>query len=269
QGGIYTPPSSDPGVVGQALQAQLNEMTGTPASGHYKQFGKNCSGWQSQEGYLLCTSPLNFGTYDKDNVLPYTLNYTLNVQWQPFNTVAVMLGYTGNRGRHSVIPIPFNEPGIATATHPIWGETSSYGLEVLNQNSSDCDYDYCPIAVEPWATFDAGNTDFRTPYVGYSPNAAAFKTVGVSAYDALEAHVEKRLSHNFQVGGSYTWSHSLDEQSDIGLFFTGDNPNHLRDSWSSSDFDRTHVFTANFQVDVPNAVKSSNVASYITNDWHF
>ena len=61
---------------------------------------------------------------------------------------------------------------------------------------------------------------------------------------------------------------ALDEQSDIGLFFTGDNPKHLRDSWASSDFDRTHVFTANFQVDVPNAVKEHNFASYFTNDWH-
>ena len=81
--------------------------------------------------------------------------------------------------------------------------------------------------------------------------------------------MEKRLSHHFQLGASYTWSHALDEQSDIGLFFTGDNPNHLRDSWASSDFDRTHVFTANFQVEVPNAAKEHSFASYFTNDWHF
>jgi hypothetical protein len=267
QGGIYTPPSSNPGVIGAALQAQLNEMTGTP-TGYYSQFGKDCSGWQSQEGYLLCTSPLNFGVYDKNNVLPYTINYTLNVQWQPASTVAVSVGFTGNGGRHSVIPIPINEPGIATANNPIWGENASYGMDVLNQNSSDCGYDYCPIAVEPWNTFDAGNTDFRTPYVGYSPNAADFKTVGVSAYDALETHIEKRLSHDFQFGGSYTWSHSLDEQSDIGLFFTGDNPKKLHDSWASSDFDRKHVFTANFQIDVPNATREHSFASYFTNNWH-
>jgi len=270
QGGIYTPPSSDPGVIGQALQSQLNEMTGAPASGYYAQYGKNCSGLQSQEGYFLCTSPLNFGVYDKNNKLPYTINYTLSVQWQPRSDLAITIGYTGNRGRHSVIPIPINEPGIATSANPIWGETSSYGMAVMNQNkdSGPPDYDYLPINTEPWSTFDAGNTDFRTPYVGFSPNAADFKAVGVSAYDALGAHVEKRLSHHFQVGGSYTWSHSLDEQSDIGLFFTGDNPTRLRDSWASSDFDRTHVFSANFQVEVPNAVKESNVASYITNDWH-
>ena len=267
-GGIYTPPSSDPGVITQALQAQLNEMTGTPPlTSYFNQFGKNCSGWQSQEGYFLCTSPLNFGTYNKNNVLPYTMNYTLNVQWQPANTLAIILGYSGNRGRHAVIPIPFNEPGIATPTNPIWGETSSYGMEVMNQNSSGCNFDYCPIAVEPWNTFDAGNTDFRAPYVGFSPNAATFKTVGVSAYDALDMHVEKRLSHHFQAGGSYTWSHALDEQSDIGLFFTGDNPNHLRDSWASSDFDRTHVFSVNFQASMPNLAKAHSLASYIANDW--
>jgi hypothetical protein len=246
-------------------------MTGAPQSGYFAQYGNNCSGLQAQEGYFLCTTPLNFGVYDKSNVLPYTLNYTFNVQWQPVNTVAVMLGYTGNRGRHSVIPIPLNEPGIATATNPIWGETKSYGMEVMNQNEDGGppDFDYLPIAAEPWATFDAGNTDFRAPYVGFSPNAADFKTVGVSAYDALQAHVEKRLSHHFQIGGSYTWSHALDEQSDIGLFFTGDNPQKLRDSWASSDFDRTHVFTTNFEVDVPNVVKEHTLASYVTNDWHF
>ncbi|MDR3772876.1 MAG: carboxypeptidase regulatory-like domain-containing protein [Terracidiphilus sp.] len=267
--GAYVAPSSDPGAMVQVLQQQLNQMTGSPAMGtKYAPYGKNCSGWQSQEGYTLCTQAIPFGYYDKSNVLPYTINYTLNVQWQPANTVAIMVGYTGNRGRHSVIPIPFNEPGIATSSNPIWGETSSYGMEVMDQNSENCDYDYCPIPEEPWATADSGNTDFRTPYVGYSPNSAAFKTVGVSAYDALEAHVEKRLSHNFQVGGSYTWSHSLDEQSDIGLFFTGDNPNHLRDSWASSDFDRTHVFSANFQVDVPNAAREHTAMAYVTNDWH-
>ena len=117
-------------------------MTEHAEFGYYAQFGKDCSGWQSQEGYFLCTSPLNFGTYDKSNVLPYTMNYTFNVQWQPANTVAITLGYTGNRGRHSVIPIPFNEPGIATPSNPIWGETSSYGMEVMNQNLDSCDYDY-------------------------------------------------------------------------------------------------------------------------------
>jgi hypothetical protein len=143
---------------------------------------------------------------------------------------------------------------------------------VLNQNSLFTDaygYQYYnPISGEPWNCYDGGNTDYRAPYIGYNPNAADFKAVGVSAYDALETHVEKRLSHHFQVGGSYTWSHALDEQSDIGLFFTGDDPLKLRDSWASADFDRTHVFSANFQVEVPNMAQAHSLASYIANDWH-
>jgi hypothetical protein len=259
----YIPPSSNPATINVALQNQLNIMTGQS-----QYYGPNCGGVDSQEGYLDCTPTLNFGAYDKNNVLPYTINYTLNVQWQPSNDVAVTIGYTGNRGRHSVIPVPFNESGIATPSNPIWGETSTYGFEVLNQNSTSDGYDYDPIATEPWNTATGGNTDFRAPYVGYNPNAALWKTVGDSAYDALETHLEKRLSHNFQVGASYTWSHSLDEQSDIGLFFTGTNPNDLKDSWASSDFDRTNVFSANFQVNSPKVVKDHTAASYILNDWH-
>jgi hypothetical protein len=269
----YIPPSSDPSTITQALQNQLDIMVPrTAAEKASWPNGPPCGAIDNQASYTDCTPTLNFGAYDKSNVLPYTINYTLNVQWQPTNDVAITIGYSGNRGRHSVIPVPFNEPGIATASNPIHGETSTYGFQVLNQNSFTTDtygdVDYNAIATEPWNTADAGNTDFRAPYVGYSPNAALFKTVGVSAYDALEAHVEKRLSHNFQAGASYTWSHALDEQSDIGLFFTGDNPNKLHDSWASSDFDRTHVFSANFQASTPNLAKPHSLASYFANDWH-
>jgi hypothetical protein len=269
--GSFTRPSSDPGTVTQALQQQLNIMTG-PASD--PQYGKACGGIDSQTypGYLDCTPTLNFGSYDRNNVLPYTINYTLNVQWQPRNDLAITVGYTGNRGRHAVIPLPLNEPGLASPQNPIWGETGNYGFEVLNQNSLFTDsygYQYYnSIQGEPWNTVDGGNTDFRVPFIGFNPNAADFKTVGISAYDALETHVEKRLSHHFQAGGSYTWSHALDEQSDIGLFFTGDDPLKLRDSWASADYDRTHVFSANFQVEVPNTAKEHTFASYVANGWH-
>ncbi|HEY1256978.1 MAG TPA: carboxypeptidase regulatory-like domain-containing protein, partial [Terracidiphilus sp.] len=259
----YTPPTSDPGTITSSLQNVLNGMTGKS-----KYYGPNCGGVDNQEGYTDCPDTLNFGAYDKSNVLPYTINYTFNVQWQPRNDIAILVGYTGNRGRHSVVPIPFNEPGIATPSNPIWGETASYGFEVLNQNSMSDGYDYDPIAGEPWNTEDGGNTDFRTPYIGFSPNAALFKTVGNSAYDALQTHVEKRLSYHFQAGASYTWSHALDEQSDIGLFFTGNNPNNLRSSWASSDFDRTHVVSGNFQVEIPNTASKLSTASYFLNDWH-
>ena len=231
--------------------------------------GQNCSAIDNQENYTDCPDALNFAAYDKNNVLPYAVNYALNVQWQPRNDLAITIGYSGNRGRHSVIPVPFNEPVIATAANPIHGETSTYGFEVLNTNSLGGPYgsDYNSIAGEPWNSEDGGNADFRVPYIGFSPNAADFKTSGESSYDALQTHVEKRLSHNIAGGISYTYSHSLDEQSDIGLFFTGNNPNNLRQSYASSDFDRTHGFTVNFQALLPNVAAEHSLLSYAANGW--
>lgn len=268
----FVPPSSNPAVITAALQNQLNIMTGSENVGSSSNpyIVKTCGAIGNEELYTACTPTLNFAAYDKNNVLPYTINYTLTTQWQPTHDIAVKIGYVGNRGRHAVVPIPFNEPGIATPTHPIWGETASYGFQVLNQNSiaGPYDGDYNSIAGEPWNTYDGGNTDFRQPYIGYNPNAAFFETVGTSAYDALETHLEKRLSHDFQAGVSYTFSHTYDEQSDVGIFFTGDNPNDLRSSYAHSDFDRTNVFSANFEALAPNVARPNSALAYLTNDWH-
>ncbi|HEX4154185.1 MAG TPA: carboxypeptidase regulatory-like domain-containing protein [Acidobacteriaceae bacterium] len=268
-----TPPAPgvNPAIQLTALQNQLNYMTGSTAN-----FGLNCGGVGNLEDDCT-TTPLYLGAYDKNNVLPYTMNFSLNVQWQPRPDLAVTIGYSGNRGRHSVIPIPFNEPQLATPGNPAMirgasphssNEIYSYGYDVLNGNESCGKYDDpCPIAPEPWSTYDGGNSDFRAPYPGYSPYSALFETAGNSAYDSLETHIEKRMSHNIQFGGSYTWGHALDEQSDIGLFFTGNDPNHLRNSWASADFDRTHVFNGDFVAQLPNMAKSNSLLAEITNDW--
>jgi hypothetical protein len=111
------------------------------------------------------------------------------------------------------------------------------------------------MANEPYDTYSGGNIDLRVPYVGYDPNSASFTAAGVSAYDALQAHLTKQMSHDIQAGISYTWSHTLDEQSDVGLFFTGDNPDDLRSSYADADFDETQNLTFNFVAKVPDAIR--------------
>src|SRR6202521_2724725 len=63
----------------------------------------------------------------------------------------------------------------------------------------------------------------------------SYTAAGISAYNALQAHVEKRLSHGLQVGFSYTFSHSTDEQSAMGLFYNGNNPTNLRSGYGFLD----------------------------------
>ena len=212
--------------------------------------------------------PLSFAAYARDNKLPYTIDYALNLQYQLNGSTVMTLGYTGNLGRHLVIPVPFNQPGIATAANTINGETSSYGYEVLNTASPTKAgaTSYNPISTEPYDTYDGGNIDLRVPYVGYSPNAALFKAAGISEFNALEFHLDRRLTHHVSAGVSYTFSHALDEQSDVGLFFTGDNPNNLRDSYAKADFDRTHVLNFNYVFQLPNFKVNHLLGSFV-NGW--
>ena len=51
----------------------------------------------------------SFATYSRANKLPYTINNTLDVQWQPRNDLAIEVGYVGNSGTtrsdsHSIQP---------------------------------------------------------------------------------------------------------------------------------------------------------------------
>ena len=194
-----------------------------------------------------------FSGYDPANVLPYTENWSFDVQWQPVNSMQVSVGYVGNHGQHEILPIPFNQPGIATAANPIHGETTSYGFNV--------------VPSETEKSYDGGNAALRVPYLGIDNNSAYWKAEGISNYNALQIGVRKRLSHGLQLTGSYTWSHTLDMQSGLGLFFNGNDPFNLHNSYGNSGYDRTHVWTFQYHYDFPNAVRDSSALGKFTNGW--
>ncbi len=99
--------------------------------------------------------------------------------------------------------------------------------------------------------YEGGNVDLRVPYIGYSSESESYTAAGIAAYHALESHLEKRFSHGFQAGVSYTYSHATDEQSGMGLFYNGNNPTNLRSGYGSADFDRTHVLNFTYGVTSP------------------
>ena len=143
---------------------------------------------------------------------------------------------------HEVLPIPFNQPPIATAQHPVNGQTSSYGGVTPAE-----------LNLEPYdpAPEYAGNAPGRVPFIGYDMNSVLYKAEGISNYNALQLQARKRLSSGLQFTASYTWSHALDEQSGLGLFFTGNNPLTPKSNYGSADFDQTHVFLINYSYTMP------------------
>jgi hypothetical protein len=208
--------------------------------------------------------PVSLGVYDRQNKLPYSINYTLDVQWQPRNDLAFDFGYVGNLGRHQVIPVPFNQPNIASPTAAVHSQNYSYGYTPTNPDGSFITLGDGSTAL---ANFEGGNIDLRVPYIGYAAESITYKAAGVSAYNALQVHVEKRMSHGIQVGASYTYSHALDEQSALGLFYNGNNPLNLRDGYASSDFDRTHVLNFNYVYKLPDFYGKSTLVGRLTDGW--
>jgi len=200
--------------------------------------------------------PFLFGGYDTHNKLPYTQNWTVDIQYQFANNWLFEIGYVANHGTHEVLPIPFNQPLIATPSSPVNGQIYSYG------GTSPLFLNLEPVFTNEFS----GNAPVRVPYPGYDMNSVLYEAEGVSNYNALQLQVRKRLSNGLQFTASYTWSHALDEQSGLGLFFTGNNPLVPKASYASADFDQTHVFLINYSYTIPTFVKGKFLAA-VANSW--
>jgi hypothetical protein len=214
--------------------------------------------------------PFLFGGYDINNRLPNTQNWTLDFQYQLSNNWLFDIGYVGNRGVHEVLPVPFNQPLIATPTNPVNGQIYSYGGLAP---ASACNIYYNPtltqLDLEPLCPppYYAGNAEVRVPYIGYDMNSVSYEAEGIANYNALQVQVRKRLSQGLQFTASYTYSRALDEQSGLGLFVTGNNPLVPRANYGLADFDQTHVFLINYSYKLPSFAKNNKALGYAVNGW--
>ena len=93
-----------------------------------------------------------------------------------------------------------------------------------------------------------------------------------SSYNALQARILKRLSHGFQVQGSYTFSKSLDTNSESGNTAFANSMTNLplfdpRVRRGLSDFDIRHNFVANALWEIPSARTQMPVVNWAANGW--
>jgi hypothetical protein len=161
---------------------------------------------------------------------------------------------------HQTIPLPFNQPYIATTSSPVNGQTYSYGYQVTDQNGN-------PIPNEPYNTATGGNTDLRVPFIGYSPNSVLWSAIGTSHYNALLTTLKKTYSYGLTFNVSYTFSHALDDSSGYGLFYNGNDARDLKSGYASSDYDRTNVTSINFFYQVPKIGMNNAIARKFINGW--
>jgi hypothetical protein len=231
--------------------------------------------------------PFYLGVYNRTNKLPYTMNSTLDIQWQPRNDLAIDIGFVNALGRHEIIPVPFNQARVATPTNPLCGQAPvcatptaaaapfaqfyTYGYTVQLAGCTPAFFLQCTANLpngQPYQfNSEGGNLDERVPYIGYAGESESYTAAGVSAYNALQVHVEKRLSHGLQAGVSYTFSRSFDEQSAMGLFYNGSNPLNLRGGYAPSDYDRTHVVNIDYHYELPKFFPTTEWAGKVADGW--
>jgi hypothetical protein len=193
------------------------------------------------DGIPIGYNPIN-GFFAAPNMkIPYTMSYNFDVQYSLARSWLLDVGYVGSRGNHLINLYNFNQ-GLLPATAPYTYATSPVG--------------------------------------GFSDNKALFgfdqvQTEAESRYNALQTSLTKRFSHGLQFLASYTWSHSIDNNS-------GDNnPNaeseieplpgdqqNLATQFGSSDFDRKHRFVFSGVYDLPTFYKGdSGFAKAVANNW--
>jgi hypothetical protein len=181
----------------------------------------------------------------------------------------------------SSYPLPSAElapPSISTAT------LSVSGVSTFDPNLKLPHTFQWNVALEqalgPYQTMSAsyiGSRGRRLLQSGYafSPNStfAAVQFVTNSAtsdYEALQLQFQRRLSHDLQALGSYTWSHSIDTASAgsvfgnyANAFVPGLNPNANR---GPSDFDIRSTVSAGITYGIP-TIRGNAVLKAVLGDW--
>jgi hypothetical protein len=149
---------------------------------------------------------MTWGYLDSNIKRNYVLQWNFSIERQLTPNTTLTVGYAGAHGVHS----PFEDDSINTV------------LPVNYPNPIPGVGYYWPIPYTLSAACKSGQTT-NCGGAGQAallnPNVGMIRSVmweSSSIYHGLQVRLDKQLSHNFQVLGSFTWSKSIDDSSGSG-----------------------------------------------------
>jgi hypothetical protein len=92
---------------------------------------------------------------------------------------------------------------------------------------------------------------------------------GNSSYNALNIELKKRFSTNMQFYATYTWSHSIDDSSDLQTLLKPQDNTNFRAERADSLFDQRHRFVFSGVFSSPDAWRSGSTWRRIISDFTF
>src|SRR5216683_2893643 len=179
----------------------------------------------------------------------YVIQWNLNVQQELTPSLAAMVAYVGSRGVHQ--PFRVDEADLVIPTK------TSAGY------------------VWPFVT-DPADPNFGGPLDPINPNFGSVRGMfykGHSQYDALEAQLAKRMSHGFQMQGTFTWGKSIDTSSasvagdTFGNSIASLHWFDMRLSRGLSDFNVGRTLVVNGTWEVPSPKTLSAPAQWALGGW--
>jgi len=100
-------------------------------------------------------------------------------------------------------------------------------------------------------------------------NVKQYESSASSDYHGLTLTLRKRLSGSHQLLGSWTWSHAIDDATDIQTFEEPQDNSNVRLDRGNSNFDQRHRFVLTGVFESPWNKLTSPVARNLLADWTF
>jgi hypothetical protein len=152
-------------------------------------------------------------------------------------------------------------PGILGRNAAGQGIVSPIAANFFRPNAPNYFFVQALTGLSP-ATFNAllaANNTLRSPGV-ISPfgDVSAQSSEGNSNYNALNVDLKRRFANNFQFLASYTWSHSIDDSSDLQTLLKPQNNLDARAERADSLFDQRHRFVFSGIIASPQSWRSSS-----------
>jgi hypothetical protein len=185
--------------------------------------------------------------------MPYTQQWNLTVERQLPWSSAIRISYTGNRGigllRFVPANLPIHDPnGVLVVNHPnngtLAGQIIKPAADVFCAGTTATTVtDQCPNVVPIAAneySVRVPRADQRRPDPRYSGNIHVGNGAW-SYYNGLQVEYSKRLSHNLNFQVAYTWSKSIDTNSEATFVGAGDSNANGPDTRISRALSRFHT----------------------------
>src|SRR5581483_4932731 len=173
--------------------------------------------------------------------LPYTESWSLDIQHELPHGIVADIGYYGNHGVHLIGVLDINQPAPGAV--------------------------YAVPGVTPPITRDTfGVVNVVRPFQGYGP-IYEYTTGFSSNYHGLQASLQKRFGSNSLIAVNYTWSHALTNLGNDGA--SPQNNADIRAEYGPADFDRRHIFTADFVYAFPWLREQHGLAGHLLGGWEF